>query len=115
MARDARPTLHRQTMRLVHHEQVVVAVDDHSLQFPRDVGIDLRGLVPRNWRSRRGKRRYANRLAGGKSGRRIGASAVHTDLAGAAQLLDRPLVQAGEMPTEPAVEANVRFVLGHDA
>ena len=39
---DARSALHRHAVRLVQHQQVVVAVDHQALQVARGVGIDLR-------------------------------------------------------------------------
>ena len=48
-------------------------------------------------------------------GRGVGAVAVHPDLAGAAQLLDRALRQAGKVPAEPAIQADIGFVGGDDA
>ena len=61
---------------------------------------------------RGGQRRYAHRLSRRQPRRGFGAVAVDAHLAGAAQLLDRALRQAGKVPAEPAVQADVRFIVG---
>src|SRR5262249_6043997 len=61
-----------------------------------------------------GQGRHTHRLSGRKPRRRIGATSIHPHLPGTAQLLDRPLGQPRKVPTEPAIQADIRFVLRDD-
>ena len=54
----------------------------------------------------------ADRLARHEAGGGLGALAVDADLAGAAELLDGGLGEAGEVAAEPAVEADLGLILG---
>ena len=83
MVGDAGPALHRQAVRLVDRDQVVVAIEHEALEVLLDQRVDLGwwlgdfGLGGREWRDAHG-------LAGGEAGGGVGTMAVHADLTGAA-------------------------------
>ena len=71
------------------------------------------GAAARLPASRSPKRRHADDLARRTRSRGLGALAVEADLAGAQQLLQPAMAEAGEMPLEPAVEADLG-IIGRD-
>ena len=76
-------------------------------------GVERRLLGRRRGGGR--QRRDADGLAGREARGGLGALAVHAHLAGAAQLLDGGLGEAGEVAAEPPVEPDLGLVVGDRA
>lgn len=112
MAGNSGATLHRQAMRLVQHQQVLVPIQDQTLQILGQAGIDFSGPPwGGGWCQR--QRWNADGLAGRQTRGGVSAMSVHPHLTAAAQLLNGALRQAGEMPPEPSIETDLRFVFRH--
>src|SRR5262249_41624677 len=104
--------LHRETRGLVEDDEVVVAVDHRALHH-LDVARPRRDRWP--WR-RRGKiaqRRHADDLAGDNPIAGARALSVQANLARPQQLLEPAVAEAGEVPTEPAIEPDLAVIGGN--
>ena len=112
MARDAAAALHRETGRLVDHQQLIVAIEDAAAQVARRLRIQRRRGRACGSRGRLAQRRHPNPLTGMQARAGANASAVDPDLAAAQQLLQAAVRQVREMPPEPAVEPDSGFVRG---
>ena len=100
MASGFGAALHCKAGRLVEHDRRGVAIEHEMAQQP----LILRADTARRWRRRRlGQRRHPDRLAGADRVTGPGAFAVDPDLAGAQQLFQPAVAQAGIVPPEPAV------------
>jgi hypothetical protein len=81
-------------------------MDDH-FAHEHDVGARHRVFLLRRRRGRLAQGRHADRLSRLEAQRGLGAAAIDPDLAGAQQLLQPSMRDAGEMTVKPAVEPDV--------
>jgi hypothetical protein len=105
MARGSGPALHRKACRLVDDDDIVVTVQHQALDEFFVVRPHLRRAF-RRLRHGCGQRRHAHALAGRDPVACIRALAVEPDLPGAQELFQPAMTEFGEMPLEPAVEAD---------
>jgi hypothetical protein len=104
--------LDREAGRLVEHDQGVILEQDVRAQ-PFGIGRVDPVLGRARGRARRlvgGQRRDANRLTGAQPRIGLRATAIHSHLSGAQQLVQPPMADLGEMTPEPAIEADLAFV-----
>ncbi len=108
--------LRREAGRLVEHDRLRILVDHH---LARECGLIVaeRGAVRLGLGGAgldRFGRGHADHLAGGDAIARIGARAVDAELTGARPARDDVEAGVGQMPLEPAIEADA-VVVGGDA
>ena len=112
MACRAGAALHREPHRLVEHQHVVVLVERDRLEERAGLlSASLRGVA--RLRRIELERRDAHRLPGLQPVLRLGALAVHPQLAFADDALDMGERQPRKAGLEEAVDAHAGFVAGH--
>jgi len=114
VARGPGAALDREPGRLVQDQERVVLVQDQRAQPFGVLRADGR-LPPRRRSARLAQRRDPDALARAQAGVGRGPPAVDPDLAGPQQPLQPAVAELGEMPMEPAVEADLGLVRGDRA
>jgi hypothetical protein len=115
VAGDARPTLDRQAEGFVEDQEVLVLVENESLQFLPQMGIGRARRGGGRAFAMRTEMRYAHFLTRGQPLVGFAPLPIHPHLAAPARLLDHPLGEPREVAAEIAVEADAGLVLGDGA
>src|SRR6185437_13429175 len=106
--------LGRKTRRLVQHKEMLVHVEDRTLQATRSLD-DRRGFRPLFNLVVDDLRRQAHDLSGDDAIRGFGALAIHPHFALAQKLFQSPMSESRKMTAEPAIDTDAVIVIGNDA